>query len=271
MAGDVDFRVGDVLSVTCPFTGARVTGFGPDHLALEWPWWQPDPSGEVGHWNGIVALGLVFGTHVWEETGLFRTDPAPEHLEPGDVCRVGVPPTVVHVTAVDRFDPPLKTVWLPHPRLVVSVLPRGLSHREVPVASHDDGTGYEIYPGDGIPFTFDLLFRPYASLQPGDEVADAVGRAWRFDGPWAWYAFDGEADPAAPQWPLSLLARAGVPRTPEAVATVARSTETGSHRNVLLRWTELTDAAPTPPARSSLPPGSPGTTGDYEWSPGRAR
>nr|WP_244320193.1 MULTISPECIES: hypothetical protein [Streptomyces] len=107
----------------------------------------------------------------------FRTDPPPERLKAGDVCRVGVPPTVVHVTAVDRHDPPLETGWPPRPALTVSVLRRGLSHREFPDGSHLDGTGYGLHPGDGTPFTFKLLMRPYAFLSPGDEVADAAGRA----------------------------------------------------------------------------------------------
>ncbi|MFG3151747.1 hypothetical protein ACGF7W_06825 [Streptomyces sp. NPDC048219] len=59
------------------------------------------------------------------------------------------------------------------------------------MASHLDGTGYGTRPGDGIPFTIELLLRPSAFLQPGDAVADTAGRAWRFDGPRDWTAFDG--------------------------------------------------------------------------------
>ncbi|TXR99798.1 hypothetical protein EAO73_28210 [Streptomyces sp. col6] len=36
----------------------------------------------------------------------------------------------------------------------------------------------------------------------GDEVADIIGREWRFDGPWDWTAFDGELAGAGPAWPL---------------------------------------------------------------------
>ncbi|MEU9213502.1 hypothetical protein AB0D27_37765 [Streptomyces sp. NPDC048415] len=108
-------------------------------------------------------------------------------------------------------------------------------------------TGYDIHPDDGIPFTFDLLFRPFAFLRPGDEVADAAGRAWRFDGPWDWHAFDGAAAPEGPEWPLTLLTRAGAPCVPEAAAAVAGATTTGSHQETLRHWTRLTDATPTPP------------------------
>ncbi|UUU36568.1 hypothetical protein JIX56_45910 [Streptomyces sp. CA-210063] len=109
MVDAVEFRVGDVLSVACPYTATRVErGLTWDHLAVRWPWWEIDTGSESAHWNGIVALGVGSGGHVSPdvERELFRTDPPPEQLKEGDVCRVGVPPTVVHVTAVDHHDPP---------------------------------------------------------------------------------------------------------------------------------------------------------------------
>ncbi|MEW1639507.1 hypothetical protein AB0469_36305 [Streptomyces sp. NPDC093801] len=127
----------------------------------------------------------------------------------------------------------------------MSVLRRGLSHREFPDGSHLDGSGYGIHPGDGIPFTFDLLMRPYAFLRAGDEVADA-GRAWRFDGPWDWTAFDGEPAGAGPEWPLVLLTRTGTPCSVEDAAAVAAGTASGSHRQTIRDWTSVTEAPPTP-------------------------
>ncbi|MFB6814530.1 hypothetical protein ACFCV8_08285 [Streptomyces sp. NPDC056347] len=251
MADDGDFRVGDVLSVSCPFTATTVEqGVTGDNVSVRWPWWEIDDDCAFARWNGIVALGVDDGGHVAPETAaeLFRTDPPPEQLRAGDPCRVGVPPTVVHVTAFDHHDPPLETAWLPRPTSTVTVLRRGLSYREFPDGSHLDGSGFTIHPGDGIPFTFELLMRPYASLRAGDEVADATGRAWRFDGPWDWTAFDGDPVGAGPEWPLVLLTRAGAPcsaQDAEAVA-VAASTRTGSHQETLRAWTELTDASPTP-------------------------
>ncbi|MFJ8883113.1 hypothetical protein ACIRJR_06850 [Streptomyces sp. NPDC102402] len=118
MIGEGDFRVGDVLSVACPFTVTTVErGVTWDHVSVRWPWWEIDSGNEFAHWNGIVALGVDGGGSIASETEpeLFRTDPPPEHLKAGDVCRVGVPPTVVHVTGVDHHDPPLETAWLPRP------------------------------------------------------------------------------------------------------------------------------------------------------------
>ncbi|MEV8444344.1 hypothetical protein [Streptomyces parvus] len=246
MMDEGDFRVGDVLSVACPFTDTRVEqGVTWDHVSVRWPWWEIDSSNEFGQWNGIVALGVDSGVPE-TEFELFRTDPPPDQLKAGDVCRVGVPPTVVHVTAVDHHDPPLETVWLPHPAQTVTVLRRGLSYREFSDDSHLNGSGYTIHPGDGIPFTFERLMRPYATLQAGDEVADAAGRAWRFDGPWEWTAFDDEPAGAGPTWPLVLLSRAGTPCSAGDAEAVAASTASGSHQQTIRDWMALTEASPTP-------------------------
>lgn len=115
----------------------------------------------------------------------------------------------------------------------MQVLRRGLSYRAFPDGSHLDGTGRcTIYPGDGIPFTFELLRRPCASLRPGDEVADVADRAWRFDGPWDWSAFDGEPADAGPEWPLVLLTRAEALCSVEDAEAVAASTARCSTRSV---------------------------------------
>ncbi|KOV71695.1 hypothetical protein ADL00_07160 [Streptomyces sp. AS58] len=249
MTDAVAFRVGDVLSVACPFTPTRVErGLTWDHVSVRWPWWEIDSDSDFVHWNGIVALGLDSNRRVSPdvEAELFRTDPPPEHLKAGDICQVGIRPTVVHVTDVDRHDPPLETGWLPRPTLSVTVLRQGLSYREYPDGSHLNGAGYTIHPGDGIPFTIELLMRPYAFLQPGDEVADTAGRAWRFDGPWDWTPFDGAQTGVVPQWPLILLTRAGSPCSDTHAEAVAAGTATGSHQGTVQRWMSLTQASPTP-------------------------
>ncbi|WP_329377186.1 hypothetical protein OG625_06465 [Streptomyces sp. NBC_01351] len=244
-----DFRVGDVLSVTCPFTPTTVDrGLMWNHVSVRWPWRRIDTDSDFFRWNGGVALGVADDHQVPSEAGmeLFRTDPPPERLAAGDACRVGVPPTVVHVTAVDHHDPPLETGWLPRPALGVTVLRRGLSYREYADDDHLNGVGYTLHPGDGTPFTFELLMRPYAFLQPGDELADAAGRAWRFDGPWDWTAFDGNGPGAGPAWPLVLLTRSGAPRLVADAEAVAERTAVGSHQETVRHWMSLTEASPTP-------------------------
>ncbi|WP_327174777.1 hypothetical protein OG599_05340 [Streptomyces sp. NBC_01335] len=245
-----DFRVGDVLSVACPFTETVVVeGVRWGHLSVRWPWWSIDEGNELFRWNGVMALGVEGGDAYPENLSeLFRTDPPPHRLRPGDLCRVGVPPTLVHVTSVDRHDPPLETGWLPRPTLTVAVLPEGMSYREYPDGSHLDGYGHGLHPGDGTPYAFELLLRPYAFLRADDEVADAEGRAWRLRGPWEWEPFDGAAPGPGPVWPLVLLTRSGVPRSgADADAeAVASGTATGSHQDTVRRWMSLTGASPTP-------------------------
>jgi hypothetical protein len=249
MGNGNDLRPGDVVSVSCAFAWARVEqAVEWGNVAVRWPWWDIDTGSEFLHWDGVVALGVDSGGHVGPEveTELFRVLPPPEQLKAGDVCQVGIPPTVVHVTAVEDHDPPLETGWLPRPHRTVCVLPRGMSYREYPDGSHLDGSGYALHPGNGIPFAFALLMRPYEALSPGDEAADAAGRAWRFGGPWDWTPFDAAPPGPGPQWPLTLLTRAGTPRTDADAAAVAASTATGSHQETVSRWMSLTAASPTP-------------------------
>ncbi|MFE9850030.1 hypothetical protein ACFYPN_14630 [Streptomyces sp. NPDC005576] len=250
MTYEGEFRVGDVLSVACPFTETVVeSGVARDELSLRWPWWSIDTDSDLFHWNGVVALDAgSMDAPAENSSELFRTEPPPHRLRAGDLCRVGVPPTLVHVTSVDRHDPPLETGWLSRPTLTVTVLRQGVSYREYPDGSHLDGFGYALHPGDGTPFTFELLMRPYAFLRAGDEVADAAGRAWLFRGPWDWHAFDGGPPGPGPAWPLVLLTRSTLPRSAQEAEgeAVATGTATGSHEDTVRRWTSLTGASPKP-------------------------
>ncbi|WP_091664699.1 hypothetical protein [Micromonospora auratinigra] len=232
------FRVGDVLRLSCPYTPATVAGTSPDHISVRWPWWAVDPESDWIRWNGDVALVRSAASPEWADE-LFRTVPPAEGLRPGEHCRVGIPPTLVHVMAVHRFDPPLETGRLPRPRTHVVVLPAGRSQDPM-----REEQGYEIDPDDDIPIRIELVFRPYAFLQSGDELVDRNERAWSFHGPWDWYAFDGGA-PGTPAWPLTLLARDGT-ADPDAAAVIGRATADGSHAQELDRWKALTGAEPAP-------------------------
>ncbi|MFJ9690836.1 hypothetical protein [Kitasatospora sp. NPDC101183] len=237
--GAEDYRPGDVLRMECPFTEVTVTGVDRYHVAVRWPWWEIDTAADGIEWTGDVALPMP--TDRDREREYFRTVPAEETLKAGDRCRVGVPETVVHVLAVHRFDPPLETGWLPRPATYLDVLRQGESYD-----ARLEEQGYQFDPAGGEPFRLELLLRPFAFLETGDEVVDRDGRAWTFDGPWHWNAFDGE-QPGAPSWPLTLLFRDGGP-TPEAVAAVAEATASGSHAGEVGRWVDLTGAEPNGPA-----------------------
>ncbi|MFJ9455805.1 hypothetical protein ACIRST_12070 [Kitasatospora sp. NPDC101447] len=234
-----DYRPGDVLRLECDFTETTVTAVSRYHVSVRCPWLAADPQAEGICWNGDRAMPLP-AAREWE---VFRTEPAETELRPGDTCRVGMPPTVVHVQSVEYYDPPLVTGLLPRPACYVEVLRQG----EVYEPGLED-QGYAFDPAGGEPIGIELLFRPYAFLEPGDEVADRDGRAWRFDGAWDWHAFDGEVS-GAPVWPLALLFRGGEPAADEAegvdgAAEVARATATGSHAEERERWTGLALAQP---------------------------
>ncbi|WP_225834405.1 hypothetical protein [Streptomyces sp. NK08204] len=232
-AAAVRFRPYDVLELACAFTETTVTDVSRSCISVRWPWSAVDPQAENIRWNGQRALPV----HEADDWEIFRTEPVEAALKPGDTCQVGIPPTVVHVLAVHHFDPPSVTGMLPRPASYLEVLRQGETHDP-----ELEDQGYAFDPAGGEPIRIVPLFRPYAFLEPGDEVTDRDGRLWRFDAAWDWHPFD-EAQPSAPAWPLALLFRKGEP-TPEEAAAVARATAVGSHAEELERWTERTLARP---------------------------
>jgi hypothetical protein len=233
---DFDFRTGDVLRVSCPFTPAVVTDVQDDYVVVRWPWHQADPEVDWIEWNGDVAIARDDGTDDWANE-LYRTEPPAEHLRTGESCHVGIPPTIVHVIAVEYFDPPLQTGSLPRPNREVLVLREGISQKMDLVEQ-----GYGLDPDDDIPLEFELVFRPFSFLDLGDDLVDVMGRAWRFDGLWDWHAYDGAG--GSPAWPLTLLTRAGREGSPEHRDKVAASTRMGSHAAELRRWRQFARAEP---------------------------
>ncbi|MEV7770958.1 hypothetical protein [Kitasatospora sp. NPDC086791] len=230
-----DYRPGDVLRLECPFTETTVTEVSRFHVTVRCPWLAVDPQAAGFRWNGERALPLP-DAHEWE---VFRTEPAETGLKPGDSCRVGIPATVVHVQSVVHYDPPLVTGLLPRPACHLDVLPQGEVFDPEP-----EDQGYAVDPAGGEPISVELLFRPYAFLEPGDELTDRDARAWRFDAAWEWHALDGERS-GDPVWPLTLLVRGGQPTVaPEEAAAVARATAAGSHAAERERWAGLALARP---------------------------
>ncbi|MEC3915103.1 hypothetical protein [Nocardia sp. CDC160] len=225
----VEYRVGDILEVSCPFTATRVTALTDDQVFVEWPWWAPDPDATGAPWNGEVALATGPDTPGWHRE-LFRTRPTPSDLTPESDCRIGIPPTIVRVLEVHRHDPPRETGRLPRPRREITCLPV-----DQPPDSPEPTT---FDPDDGIPRTIELRFRPYAFLEPGDQLADAKARTWRFDSPWDWHPLDGQPGDT-PTWPLMLLTRHGSGDDDAAAVDVVESTCTGSHEEELAQWNAL--------------------------------
>ncbi|MEU2586997.1 hypothetical protein ABZ612_29425 [Streptomyces avermitilis] len=62
--------------------------------------------------------------------------------------------------------------------------------------------GCVVYPVGHEPMEWELLFRPCAFLEIGDEVVDARSATWRFELPRSWHSFSGRT--GMPTWPLPL-------------------------------------------------------------------
>ncbi|MEU8252056.1 hypothetical protein [Nonomuraea sp. NPDC048916] len=115
-----DYRVGDILRVTCPPTTAQVAQVSKFYAFVDWPWGGIDPDSQY-RWNGQVAFPAEPGSYEWSYL-LFRTDPEPWHLALGDSCLVGIPETLVRVVEVIHHDPPADVGRLPRPHTWVIVL-----------------------------------------------------------------------------------------------------------------------------------------------------
>ncbi|BCY12093.1 hypothetical protein L3i22_071810 [Actinoplanes sp. L3-i22] len=214
---NVTYRAGDVLRISCPFATTFVSRVGEYDVIIRWPWWEIDPDSDFIRWNGEVALSLR------DPGELYTTEPPVGNLVSGQICRVGLPPRIVHVLEVQEYDPPQVSGWLPRSSLELLVLTAG----EAPDPRAEfQGTAIEV--DGGVPITYEMVFRPYAFLELGDDVADSDQRAWRFGGPFAWTAFDGGS--GAPAWPLTLL-------DGDADADVVASvTAAGEHADEIARW-----------------------------------
>lgn len=146
----------------------------------------------------------------------------------------------MHVVEAHRFDPPRDVGSLPRPAHLLRVLREGTS-----LDPGLDDQGCCVHPDGPEPIELDLLSRPYAFLESGDEVADARGTAWTFAHPWAWPSPDGRT--GTPVWPLTLLTRDGRPAADGAAREAAAATATGSHHDEEQRWRGFTGAEPSLP------------------------
>lgn len=257
------FRPGDVLRVSCPLQEAEVSDANEFHVCVRWPWrWlhdaqarQDQASGyDNSEWRGQLCFDR---DRDHPDAGwLFQFDPGLPVLQTGDHCRVGIPPTIVHVLEVFSWWLPHKWSMDPPASLAVHVLPHGVPHD----AGRDDLID-SLRPYQQEPIRAELLFRPYPHLRDLDVVADRHGRRWAFCAPWWWVELDhddaGQGLPAllaGPAWPLTLLAGIdGDPPQPQREARVAQVTKEGDHASHLAAWSRLAAAAPLGLEHQSMP------------------
>ncbi|NNN37501.1 hypothetical protein HLK59_45685 [Streptomyces sp. S3(2020)] len=150
-----EYRVGDILRVTCPWTPAEVAGVTGRYAVLVWPWAEIDPESRFG-WDGRVAVPTdPDSPERWQD--VFRTEPKPWLLSAGDTCLVGVPETLVRVLDIDHHDPLADRGWLPRPHTTLVVA--HLDQPQEPMWPEEEGEGFTIDPGSFAPLTLELVSR----------------------------------------------------------------------------------------------------------------
>ncbi|MEU0405558.1 hypothetical protein ABZ318_36215 [Streptomyces sp. NPDC006197] len=147
-----EFRVGDVLRVSCPPAEARVAEVSRFDASVEWPWAEIDPQSQV-RWNGRRAFVMSSDSPDWTMS-LFKTDPEPWNLQVGDSCLVGIPETLVRIIDIGRYDPPQDVGRLPRPHTMLVVVPADYSDEAL--SEHDGDT---IDLESAAPVTVELVSR----------------------------------------------------------------------------------------------------------------
>ncbi|MFF7177633.1 hypothetical protein [Streptomyces sp. NPDC008121] len=234
-------RAGDVVVMECPAQTVEVTGLSAEYVSVRWPWNRIDPESQM-QWNGSRAIPRNAGDEGWDEEP-FQIVSSDSSLEVGGYCELGMPATVAYVVHVERFSDPLDVGWLPRPHAYVSLVSHGVSF-----PPHAEEIGFTVDPNGEEPIESALVFRPYAFLESGDEVADSEGRLWTYSAPWKWVPFDGRPG-EYPAWPLQLICRDGG-QVPHAAQSIARATSVGVHDDEMARWLRAAGLAEVP----QLPP-----------------
>ncbi|CAM5708660.1 hypothetical protein [Streptomyces aurantiogriseus] len=235
-------RTGDIVTLRCSPREAVVAEASAQYVTVQWPWNAIDPN-SLMQWNGLRDIPRTPEAPDWDIEPFQVVSPS-DAIERHGVCEVGIPETVAYVIHVAEFPEPLDVGWLPRPRTYVSLMAHG-----VPVPPFAEEIGFTLDPDGDEPIESELIYRPYAFLVDGDEVADSEGRMWRFSVPWNWTAFD-DSPGEYPVWPLQLIWRDGG-QDPQAAEAVARATSSGAHGDEIARWLAragLDDAPQLPPS-----------------------
>ena len=143
------YAVGDLLMLSAEAFDAQVVGVTPRRVLVEWPWLEADESSD-NDWDGTLGFPRDTDAYDWCNTP-WRLEPAPEELQPGSSCFVGIPPVEVRVTAIQQYSPPADFGFLPRPEYVIEVCPVDLLD--------DEEAGYVIYLHSGEPIEIEVLER----------------------------------------------------------------------------------------------------------------
>lgn len=117
----VGYTVGDLLLISAEAFDARVAGTTPRRVLIDWPWREIDHE-SANSWGGTMAFPRDPDAYDWCNTP-WRLEPEPSELEAGGSCLVGIPPTEVRVTGIEKYEPPADFGFLPRPEYVLEVVP----------------------------------------------------------------------------------------------------------------------------------------------------
>ncbi|MGW4945936.1 hypothetical protein ACWEOZ_30640 [Actinoplanes sp. NPDC004185] len=150
MTKALGYTVGDLLLISAEAFDARVVSTTPHRLLIDWPWQEPDPESD-NPWDGTVGFPYASEAHGWLNTP-WRLEPDASELQAGDPCFVGIPPTEVRITSIERFEPPADVGFLPRPEYALEVVPVD--------ALEDEEAGYVLYLNSREPIHIEVLADP---------------------------------------------------------------------------------------------------------------
>ncbi|MEV4282267.1 hypothetical protein [Actinoplanes xinjiangensis] len=147
------YTVGDRLVISAEAFESRVSHLDARRVMVEWPWREVDVDSR-NSWGGTLGFPRDSDAYGWCNIP-WRLEPDPEELEPGDPCFVGIPPTEVLVTTIEKFEPPADYGFLPRPDYFMEVVPLDMTD--------DEEAGYVIYLNGNEPIDIQVVGRDGAT------------------------------------------------------------------------------------------------------------
>ncbi|MEV4719121.1 hypothetical protein AB0J94_18170 [Micromonospora noduli] len=127
----------------------RIVGMSLHRIVLEWSWWQVDEESE-NDWDGTIGIPTSPSAHDWRNTP-WRIESSDLSLEVGGYCTVVIPPTIVRVIGIEKYDPAADFGFLPRPEFVLELRP--LDYDD------DDEAGFVHYLNTREPLSLELIKR----------------------------------------------------------------------------------------------------------------
>lgn len=141
------YTVGDRLVISSEAFETIVARVTARRVLVEWPWREVDPHSR-NSWDGTLGFPRDSDAYDWCNTP-WRLDPDPEELESGSPCFVGIPPTEVIVTSIEKYDPPADFGFLPRPDYVMELTPEA--------TIEDEDAGYVVYMNGNEPIELETI------------------------------------------------------------------------------------------------------------------